>query len=46
MEGVGHSLLHESIILNRFEIFRLALIYNADVDLKDARMLTPLMKGL
>ena len=44
--GVGHTLLHESIILNRYEVFRLALLYHANVDQLDARKITPLMKGI
>ena len=32
LSEVDHTLLHESIIYNKFEIFRLAMVYNANVN--------------
>ena len=32
MENVGHTLLHEAIVHNKFEIFKLTLLYNANVN--------------
>ena len=28
VSNVGHTILHESVSLNRYELFKLALIYN------------------
>jgi len=41
----AHTILHESIILNRKEIFTLCLLYKANVNQPDSNGVTPLIKA-
>jgi len=44
-ESSGHTIVHESITLDRRELFKLCQVYGADWDQPDANGLTPLMKA-
>ncbi|KAL4481414.1 hypothetical protein ABPG72_010567 [Tetrahymena utriculariae] len=41
----GHSFLHETVVSNRKEMFKLCLIFHADVNKRDKNQWTPLMKA-
>lgn len=42
----GHTIVHESIILDRREYFKLCQVYGADWDIKDFNGVTALMKAV
>ncbi|EAS05401.2 ankyrin domain protein (macronuclear) [Tetrahymena thermophila SB210] len=41
----GHTFLHETVVSNRKEMFKLCLIFHADVNRRDKNQWTPLMKA-
>ena len=42
----GHTIVHEAIILDRHELFKLCEIYGADWNKQDKNGVTPLMKAV
>lgn len=46
VEESGHTILHEAIVLDRHELFKLCEVYGADWNKKDKNGVTPLMKAV
>lgn len=42
----GHTIVHESIVLDKREYFKLCQVYGADWDQGDLNGVTPLMKAV
>lgn len=42
----GHTIVHESVILDKREYFKLCEVYGANWDKKDLNGVTPLMKAV
>ena len=46
VEASGHTIVHESIVLDRREHFKLCEVYGADWNRRDLNGVTPLMKAV
>ncbi|KRW99660.1 Ankyrin repeat-containing domain [Pseudocohnilembus persalinus] len=46
IDFTGHNLIHQAIVLNKFELFQLALDFHADINKPDVIGVTPLIRAV